>query len=147
MVSLFLLSKTMEKKLKIAIQKSGRLYESSIQLIKECGLSIKNGRNKLKAPISNFPAEVLMLRDDDIPQYVADGIADIGIVGENVVAEKNPSVVTREKLGFAACRLSIAIPKSEQYGGPEFLSGKRIATSYPRIVQKFLNKKNVYVVC
>ena len=133
----------MEKKLKIAIQKSGRLYESSIRLIKECGLSIQNGHNKLKAPISNFPAEVLLLRDDDIPQYVADGIADIGIVGENVVAEKNPSIVIKEKLGFAACRLSIAIPKSEQYNSTDFLSGKRIATSYPGIVQQFLDKNDI----
>jgi ATP phosphoribosyltransferase len=132
-----------ENKLKIAIQKSGRLYESSVKLIKECGLSIENGHNKLKAPIKNFPAEVLMLRDDDIPQYVSDGIADIGIVGENVVAEKKRHVLVKEKLGFASCRLSIAVPKSEKYTGVDYLSNKKIATSYPNILQGFLDDNGI----
>jgi ATP phosphoribosyltransferase len=133
----------MEQKLKIAVQKSGRLHDSSIKIIKECGLTIDNGSNKLKAPITNFPAELLMLRDDDIPQYVADGVADIGIVGENVIIEKSKPVEIREKLGFAGCRLSMAIPKSENYTGIEYFTDKRIATSYPVIVQKYLDENGI----
>ena len=133
----------MEQKLKIAVQKSGRLHDSSIKIIKECGLTIDNGSNKLKAPITNFPAELLMLRDDDIPQYVADGVADIGIVGENVIIEKSKPVEIREKLGFAGCRLSMAIPKSENYTVIEYFTDKRIATSYPVIVQKYLDENGI----
>ena len=130
-------------KLTIAIQKSGRLYEDSIKLLKECGIDIKNGMNKLKAEAENFPIEVFFLRDDDIPQYVEDRVADVGIVGENVLYEKEKEVVIVEKLGFGKCRLSVAIKKSETYTGPEFLLGKSIATSYPVLVQQFLDKNNL----
>ena len=105
----------MKTKLKIAIQKSGRLSESSLKLLKECGIEFDNGLNKLKAEAFNFPLEVFFLRDDDIPQYVEDGVADIGIVGENVMLEKNRSVKLVDKLGFGKCRLSIAIPKDQKY--------------------------------
>ncbi|WP_448519774.1 ATP phosphoribosyltransferase [Rhodoflexus sp.] len=130
-------------KLRIAIQKSGRLSEDSLQLIKECGISFKNGIGALKAEATNFPMEFLLLRDDDIPGYVADGVADIGIVGENVLAEKQRDVAVVHKLGFSKCRLSIAIPKSEPYEGIQQLQGKRIATSYPKILENFLNNNNV----
>ncbi|MES2775748.1 MAG: ATP phosphoribosyltransferase [Bacteroidota bacterium] len=130
-------------KLKIAIQKSGRLYEDSISLLKECGIDIKNGMNKLKAEAENFPIEVFFLRDDDIPQYVEDRVADVGIVGENVLYEKEKEVTTVEKLGFGKCRLSVAIKKGEEYIGPQFLQGKSIATSYPVLVQQFLDKNKI----
>ncbi|WP_250631965.1 ATP phosphoribosyltransferase [Rhodoflexus caldus] len=130
-------------KLRIAIQKSGRLSEDSLQMIKECGISFKNGIGALKAEATNFPMEFLLLRDDDIPGYVADGVADIGIVGENVLAEKQRDVVVAHKLGFSKCRLSIAIPKSEPYEGVHQLDGKRIATSYPKILETFLRNNNV----
>ncbi len=130
-------------KLKLAIQKSGRLHEDSIRLLKECGIDISNGVNKLKADANNFPLEVFFLRDDDIPQYVEDGVADIGFVGENVVFEKNKKVEVVEKLGFGKCRLSIAIKKSETYSDATFLEGKKIATSYPVILEKFLKEKNI----
>ena len=130
-------------KLRLAIQKSGRLYEDSIRLLKECGIEISNGVNKLKAEASNFPVEVYFLRDDDIPQYVEDAVADIGFVGENVVYEKKKKVDVVEKLGFGKCRLSIAVRKGEEYTGAEFLSGKKIATSYPVILGDFLKSKNV----
>ncbi len=130
-------------KLRIAIQKSGRLSEDSLQMIKECGISFKNGIGALKAEATNFPMEFLLLRDDDIPGYVADGVADIGIVGENVLAEKQRDVVVAHKLGFSKCRLSIAIPKSEPYEGVHQLDGKRIATSYPKILETFLHNNNV----
>src|ERR1700712_4945581 len=130
-------------KLKIAIQKSGRLHDDSIKLLKECGIDISNGVNKLKAEASNFPLEVFFLRDDDIPQYVEDAVADIGFVGENVVYEKNKSVQIEHKLGFGRCRLSIAIDKNETYEGVQYLQGKRIATSYPLILNDFLQKNNV----
>jgi ATP phosphoribosyltransferase len=130
-------------KLKLAIQKSGRLHDDSIRLLKECGIEISNGVNKLKADASNFPLEVYFLRDDDIPQYVEDAVADIGFVGENVVYEKKKKVDVVEKLGFGKCRLSIAVRKGEAYTGASSLAGKRIATSYPVIVQKFLEEKRV----
>jgi ATP phosphoribosyltransferase len=130
-------------KLRLAIQKSGRLYEDSIRLLKECGIEISNGVNKLKAEASNFPIEVYFLRDDDIPQYVEDAVADIGFVGENVVYEKKKKVEVVEKLGFGKCRLSIAVRKGEEYTGPKFLSGKKIATSYPVILGDFLKSKAV----
>ena len=133
----------MKNKLKIAIQKSGRLSESSLKLLKECGIDIDNGLNKLKAEASNFPIEVFFLRDDDIPQYVADGVADIGIVGENVLLEKNKSLKVVEKLGFGKCRLSIAIPKDQNYKSIKDLNGKRIATTYSIILSKYLKKQNV----
>lgn len=128
--------------LKIAIQKSGRLYEDSVKLLKECGLEISNGMNKLRAEAMNFPLEVLFLRDDDIPQYVADGVTDIGIAGENIVLEKDRDVEIIAPLGFAKCRLSIAIPNmSDDY--PSYLQHKRIATSYPNLLKKFLDKRNI----
>jgi ATP phosphoribosyltransferase len=130
-------------KLKLAIQKSGRLHDDSIRLLKECGIDISNGVNKLKAEASNFPIEVYFLRDDDIPQYVEDAVADIGFVGENVVYEKKKKVDVTEKLGFGKCRLSIAIRKNEDYTGVQFLAGKKIATSYPVILQDFLDDQHV----
>jgi ATP phosphoribosyltransferase len=129
--------------LKIAIQKSGRLYEDSVKLLKDCGIDLKNGVNKLKTEADNFPLEVYFLRDDDIPQYVEDAVADIGIVGENVLFEKSKQVEMVEKLGFGKCRLSIAVPRKESYEGVTFLRGKKIATSYPVLVQNFLKENNV----
>lgn len=131
------------QKLRIAIQKSGRLHEDSIKLLKECGIDMNNGVNKLKTEASNFPLEVFFLRDDDIPQYVEDGVADIGIVGENVVLEKNRPVDAIEKLGFGKCRLSMAVTKSMEYNSIEDLQNQRIATSYPVILGKFLEKNNI----
>src|SRR4028118_1911234 len=133
----------MQDKLKIAIQKSGRLSESSLKLLKECGIDIDNGLNKLKAEASNFPLEVFFLRDDDIPQYVEDTVADIGIVGENVVYEKNKRVDVVEKLGFGRCRLSIAVGRNESYEGIRYIEGKKIATSYPFLVEAFLKENEV----
>jgi len=130
-------------KLRLAIQKSGRLHDDSIKLLKECGIDISNGLNKLKAEASNFPIEVYFLRDDDIPQYVEDGVADIGIVGENVVYEKNKPLTVLNKLGFGKCRLSIAVRKSENYTGIQFLEGKKVATSYPVILSKFLKDNGI----
>jgi ATP phosphoribosyltransferase len=130
-------------RLKIAIQKSGRLYDDSIRLLKDCGIDLKNGINKLKTEADNFPLEVFFLRDDDIPQYVEDAVADIGIVGENVIYEKNKKVQITEKLGFGKCRLSIAVNRNEQYEGPHFLRNKKIATSYPMLVSGFLQQKNI----
>ena len=133
----------MSEKLRIAIQKSGRLQEKSIRLLSECGLNFSNGTNRLKTVSYNFPAEILFLRDDDIPQYVQDGVADIGIVGENVFIEKQKKVDVVQRLGFAKCRLSIAIPKGTNYEGTGSLAGKRIATTYPNIVRKFLEEQGV----
>lgn len=130
-------------KLKIAIQKSGRLHEDSMKLLKECGIDINNGVNKLKTEASNFPLEVFFLRDDDIPQYIEDGVADLGMVGENVVLEKNRQVNVVEKLGFGKCRLSVAVPKALEYQGVSDLAGLRIATSYPVIVDQFLKKNKI----
>jgi ATP phosphoribosyltransferase len=130
-------------KLKIAIQKSGRLHEDSVRLLKDCGIEIKNGGNKLKTESENFPMEVYFLRDDDIPQYVEDEVADIGIVGENVLYEKNKNVDIVEKLGFGKCRLSVAVGRTESYNSISFLEGKKIATSYPGIVGRFLRDRKV----
>lgn len=130
-------------KLKIAIQKSGRLYEDSVTLLKECGIDLRNVKDRLRTESDNFPLEVFFLRDDDIPQYVEDGVADIGIVGENVLFEKNKLVDVVEKLGFGKCRLSVAVPRSQAYEGVESLQGKRIATSYPRLVGEFLDQKGI----
>jgi ATP phosphoribosyltransferase len=129
--------------LKIAIQKSGRLYDDSIKLLKECGIELSNGVNKLRTEAFNFPLEVLFLRDDDIPQYVADSVADIGIAGENIVLEKNKEVTIIEKLGFGKCRLCIAVPKAMIYEGISSLNNKKIATSYPYLVKQFLNKHSI----
>ncbi|TAN01248.1 MAG: ATP phosphoribosyltransferase [Chitinophagaceae bacterium] len=130
-------------KLRMAIQKSGRLHDDSMKLLKECGIDINNGVNKLKTEASNFPLEVFFLRDDDIPQYVEDGVADIGIVGENVVLEKQRQVNEVEKLGFGKCRLSVAVSKGVSYQSSKDLSGLKIATSYPVIVKDFLKKNNI----
>ncbi|NJM15934.1 MAG: ATP phosphoribosyltransferase [Bacteroidales bacterium] len=129
--------------LKIAVQAKGRLSEKSLALITESGIDITNGQRKLIAKSSNYPIEILFLRDDDIPQYVADGVADVGIVGENEVLEKDKNVMIQERLGFAKCRLSLAIPQDLAYTGINFFNGKRIATSYPHILQKFLNQQGV----
>jgi ATP phosphoribosyltransferase len=129
--------------LKIAIQKSGRLYEDSIKLLKECGIELNNGNKQLKAAAFNFPIEVFFLRDDDIPQYVYDGVADIGIVGENVLLEKNKDIYIAYRLGFGRCRLSIAVPKAVQYNSIEDLKGLKIATTYSTILQQYLNDKNI----
>lgn len=129
--------------LRIAVQKSGRLYEDSVQLLKECGIDLRNVKDRLKTVSENFPIEVFFLRDDDIPEYVEDGVADIGIVGQNVLGEKGRKVDSIEQLGFGKCRLSIAVPKSMEYEGSDSLQGKRIATSYPRLVQNFLTERNI----
>lgn len=132
-------------KLKIAIQKSGRLSEKSLELLKECGIKLSNGDRKLKTEAKNFPIEVLFLRDDDIPQYVEQGVADIGILGENEVWEKNKNVQVVEKLGFANCKLSLAIPKDETYTGISYFNNKKVATSYPKILDSFFKEKNLTV--
>ena len=129
--------------LKIAIQKSGRLYEDSIKLLKECGIELNNGNKQLKSVAYNFPVEVYFFRDDDIPQYVYDGVADIGFVGENVVMEKGKEIDIVYRLGFGRCRLSIAVPKSMSYNSVKDLDGLKIATSYSSLVQKFLAEKKV----
>ena len=133
----------MPVKLKIAVQKSGRLTEDSLKLLKECGISINNGGDQLKAAARNFPVEILYLRNSDIPQYVADGVADVAILGENVVIEKRKDIRLVERLGFSRCRLSMAVPKGVNYEGPEFFNGKRIATSYPNSLSDFLRQNNL----
>ncbi len=133
----------MEQIIRIAVQKSGRLSEDSLSLIKECGIKFYNGTGKLKSTSTNFPIEFLFLRDDDIPGYVSDGVADLGIVGENEVTEKDKEVLTLKKLGFSKCRLSLAIPKGEEYSGIEYFQGKNIATSYPKILGDYLNLKKI----
>jgi ATP phosphoribosyltransferase len=133
----------MATRLKIAIQKSGRLFDDSLKLLKDCGIDLKNGINKLKTEADNFPMEVFFLRDDDIPQYVEDAVADIGIVGENVIYEKSKKVSISERLGFGKCRLSVAIGRNESYGDCKYLQDKKIATTYPVLVEKFLREKNI----
>ena len=135
--------KMSNEKLTLAIQKSGRLSEGSIELLKLCGIKVSNGGNHLKAVAEGFPMEILLLRDDDIPQYVSDGVADIGILGMNEVLEKKKDVRVIRNLGFSKCRLSIAVPKTVEYTGRNFLEGKRIATSYPAILEDFLKENNI----
>ena len=130
-------------RLRLAIQKSGRLSEDSIKLLKDCGIELRNVKDRLRTQAENFPLEIFFLRDDDIPQYVEDGVADIGFVGENVLYEKNKKVAVVEKLGFGKCRLSIGINKSDEYTGLNYLQGKKIATSYPVLVNKFLQENNI----
>ncbi|MEF8809605.1 MAG: ATP phosphoribosyltransferase [Bacteroidales bacterium] len=130
-------------KLKIALQKKGRLSEKSLELIRECGISLNNGSRKLLSVSSDFPLEIIYLRDDDIPRYVSDGVVDIGIVGENVVHEEGEHVNIEENLGFARCRMSLAIPKSEEYPGVKYFEGKKVATSYPNILNDFFNKQGI----
>ncbi len=131
------------KTIKIAIQKSGRLNEKSVELLKNCGLNFENYKSSLIANVANFPLEILFLRDDDIPEYVQDGIADVGIVGENVIAETNVSTKTLQKLGFGKCTLKIAVKKDTTYNNLQDLANKTITTSYPNILQNFLNKNNI----
>ena len=131
------------KTLKIAIQKSGRLNEKSVELLKNCGLSFDNYKSSLISPVSNFPLEILFLRDDDIPEYVQDGIADIGLVGENVIAETKVEVAYLQRLGFGKCKLKIAVPNQSAIQQLSDLNGKAIATSYPVILQNFLDKEGI----
>lgn len=131
--------------LKLAIQKSGRLSEKSLELLKECGIKLHNEDRKLRSLSINFPLEILYLRDDDIPQYVEQGVADIGMVGLNEVIEQQKNVNILKNLGFAQCRLSLAIPKDELYTGIHYFENKKIATSYPNILQKFFNENHINV--
>jgi len=130
-------------KLKIAVQKSGRLSEKSLELFVSCGIKLSNGERKLMTASSNFPIELLFLRDDDIPHYVEEGVADAGILGENVIWESECDVNISEKLGFGGCRMSIAIPRDEIYNDVSWLQDKRIATSYPRVLGRFLNENSI----
>jgi ATP phosphoribosyltransferase len=130
-------------KLKIAIQKSGRLSEKSLQLLKECGIDFPNGGAKLMAESSNFPLQLLFLRDDDIPQYVEQNVADIGIIGENVLVESQKQIEVVKPLGFSFCRLSIAIPKDQNFDDLSQLNHKKIATTYPNILAQFLQENQV----
>lgn len=131
------------EKLRIAIQKSGRLNEDSLQILKDAGISIDNGKEQLKASARNFPLEVMYLRNGDIPQYLRDGVVDVAILGENVLIEKGNDIKRGEKLGFSKCRVSLAVPKSMKYNKIGDLDGKKIATSYPNTVQAFLNEKGI----
>ncbi len=133
----------MKKKLQIAIQKSGRLNQDSLQLLKDCGISVDNGKDQLKASARNFPIDVLYLRNGDIPQYLRDGVVDIAIIGENLLVEKGEGIDIIEKLNFSKCKVSLAIPKEVHYSSIHELEGKRIATSYPNTVKKFLAKKGI----
>jgi len=130
-------------KLKIALQKSGKLAEGSTALLRKCGIGFSNGLGKLRTEAADFPLEIFFLRDDDIPNYVADGVADVGIVGENVIAEDPKPVETIDRLGFGRCRLSIAVPKGIEYNGISDLRGKRIATSYPKILAEFFASRSI----
>ncbi len=133
----------MENKIRLAVQKSGRLSEGSMKLIRDCGINVSNGIGKLKAVASNFPIEFLFLRDDDIPGYVQDNIADIGIIGENVFAEKQKEVAVVHRLGFSRCRLSLAIPKTAKYSDISYFQDSAIATSYPNLLRTYLEGKGV----
>lgn len=130
-------------KIRIAIQKSGRLNEESLQILKDCGISIDNGKDQLKASSRNFPMEVFYLRNGDIPQYLRDGVVDIAIIGENVLIEKGEDISVTEKLGFSKCKVSLAVPKSVKYNSVKDFEGKRIATSYPNTVLNYLKEKGV----
>jgi len=133
----------MSNRLKIAVQKSGRLQEGSLKLLKECGIYIENGKDQLRAQSSNFPVDILFLRNSDIPQYVNDGVADVGIVGENVLVEKRIQLKKEIPLGFSKCRLSIAMPQGKVYQSAKALNGLRIATSYPNTLSDFLAKNKL----
>ncbi len=130
-------------KLRIAVQKSGRLHEESLKILKDCGIAIDNGKDQLKASARNFPLEIFYLRNGDIPQYLKDGVVDVAIIGENVLAEKGQSIKVVEKLGFSKCRVSIAVPKNTNYNSIGDLQGKQIATSYPETTMEFLRSKGV----
>lgn len=129
--------------IRIAIQKSGRLNQDSLRLLKDCGISIDNGKDQLKASARNFPMEVFFLRNGDIPQYMRDGVVDIAILGENLLIEKGNELEVIEKLGFSKCRVSIAIPKGSHFSGIKDLEGKKIATSYPKTVKAFLEENRI----
>lgn len=129
--------------IRLAVQKSGRLNEDSLQLLKDCGISIDNGKDQLKAAARNFPMEVFFLRNGDIPQYLRDGVVDLAILGENLLEEKGNDIETIEQLGFSKCRVSIAVPKEKEFNSIQDLAGKRIATSYPNTVRTFLKKNNI----
>jgi len=129
--------------IRIAIQKSGRLNEDSIKILKDCGISIDNGKDQLKVNARNFPMEVFYLRNGDIPQYLKDGVVDIAIIGENVLVEKGDGITIAETLGFSKCKVSMAVPKAVAYSGVDYFEGKRIATSYPNTVKKYLKKWDV----
>ena len=129
--------------IRIAIQKSGRLNQDSLRLLKDCGISIDNGKDQLKAAVRNFPMEVFFLRNGDIPQYMRDGVVDLAILGENLLAEKGSDLSIIEKLGFSKCRVSIAVPKGVSFSEISDLKGKQIATSYPNTVKSFLAKNKV----
>lgn len=129
--------------IRIAIQKSGRLNEDSLKILKDCGISINNGKDQLKASASNFPLEVFYLRNGDIPQYLRDGVVDIAIIGENVLVEKGKDIKKAEKLGFSRCRVSLAVPKNLKYKSVKDFEGKRIATSYPNTVNEYLREKGI----
>jgi ATP phosphoribosyltransferase len=131
--------------IRIAVQKSGRLSEESLKLFKSCGIKFESGGSKLKTVSSNFPIEFLFLRDDDIPGYVEDGVADLGVIGENVLMEHVRQVDIVKKLGFSKCRLSLAIPRNEEYSGINYFQGKNIATSYPNLTNAFLTKQGIQV--
>ncbi|MBL4736335.1 MAG: ATP phosphoribosyltransferase, partial [Flavobacteriales bacterium] len=130
-------------KLKIAIQKSGRLNKDSLQLLKDCGISIDNGQDQLKVSVPNFPLEIFYLRNSDIPQYLEDGVVDIAIIGENLLIEKQNQVEIVEKLGFSKCKVCLAVPKEIEDYSISYFQGKKIATSYPNTVKAFLDKNNV----
>ncbi len=130
-------------KLKIAIQKSGRLNEDSLNLLKDCGIKIDNGKDQLKVTARNFPMEVLYLRNSDIPQYIEDGVVDIAIIGENILIEKEKDTETVQKLGFAKCRVSLAVPKRIESNTADYFNGKKIATSYPNTLNTFLKKNDI----
>ena len=132
-----------ERKIKIAIQKSGRLNEDSLKILKDCGISIENGIDQLKASARNFPLEVMYLRNGDIPQYLRDGVVDLAIVGENLLIEKGKDLQIVEKLGFSKCKVSLAVPKNTDFKSVKDLEGKRIATSYPNTVNEFLQRERI----
>ncbi|UBB90645.1 ATP phosphoribosyltransferase [Candidatus Kaistella beijingensis] len=129
--------------LKIAVQKSGRLFEDSVKLLKDCGISYNDGRDQLKVEADNFPMEIFLLRNSDIPQYLEDGVVDVAIIGENLLLEKQKKIDVVEKLGFSKCRVSLAVPKDVESDDIEWFQNKKIATSYPITVQKFLDKNNI----
>ena len=132
------------ERLKIAIQKSGRLNDDSLKILKECGISISNGLDQLRSTVSNFPMEILYLRNSDIPQYLLDGVVDIAIIGENLLIEKDQGAIdVIERLSFSKCRVCLAVPKAFNYNSIKDLQGKRIATSYPNTLNMFLREKGV----
>ncbi len=132
------------ERLKIAIQKSGRLNEDSLKILKECGISVSNGLDQLRATVSNFPMEIMYLRNSDIPQYLLDGVVDIAIIGENLLVEKDEeSIDVLERLSFSKCRVSLAVPKTFEYNSIQDLDGKKIATSYPNTLNMYLKENGI----